>query len=235
MNKKRMGIIIGFTLMALAVFFYIFLNGTRWHNEIFSTRYPIQGIDISHYQKDINWKKVNQENIGFVFMKATEGHDYIDPNFEYNWEETGRLGIKRGAYHFFSMRSSGIEQGVKITEVVPYDENSMPPVIDIEIPTTHNETVVKKELQDLIAILKNHYKKEPILYVTYDTYNAFIKDDFLNAPIWIRDILKPPLLYGGRNWTFWQFTDQGRVNGIEGDVDKNVYKSTVEQFNNSFF
>ena len=238
MKKKRMGLIVGFTLIALAVFFYVFLNGTRWHNEMFSTRYPVQDIDISHYQEVIDLEKVSQENIDFVFMKATEGHDYIDPNFEYNWEETDRLGIKRGAYHFFSMRSSGTDQGEKIIEVVPYDENSMPPVIDIEIPTTHTEGVVKKELSDLIAVLKDHYHKEPILYVTYYTYNAYInayiKDDFQNAPIWIRDILKPPLLYGGRNWTFWQFPDQGRINGINGDVDKNVYKSTQEQFNETF-
>ncbi|AMP20053.1 glycoside hydrolase [endosymbiont 'TC1' of Trimyema compressum] len=234
MNKKRMGIIIGFTLIALAVFLYVFLNGTRWHNEMFSTRYPVQGIDISHYQENIDWEKVSQENIIFVFMKATEGHDYVDPNFKFNWEETGRSGIKRGAYHFFSMRSSGAEQGARIKEIVPYDENSMPPVIDIEIPTNYNELLVKKELQDLILQLKKYYNKEPILYVTYDTYNTYIKNDFQNSPIWIRDILKPPLLYGGRNWTFWQFTDQGKINGIDGYVDKNVYKSTLEQFNDSF-
>ena len=232
MNKKRI-IIIGFILIALVVFFILFCK-TRWCNEIFSTRYLIQGIDISHYQNNIDWEKVSHENISFVFIKATEGNDYVDANFKFNWKEAGRLGIKRGAYHFFSMRSSSVEQVAKIKEIVPYDENSMPLAIDIEIPISHNKIIVKKELHNLILQLKNYYNKEPILYVTYDTYNTYIKNDFQDSPIWIRDMLKPPFLHGGRSWTFWQFTDKGKINGIDGYVDKNAYKSTLEQFNNSF-
>lgn len=234
MKKKRVKIIIVFILIAIGVFLYVFFNGTRWHNEVFSTRYPVQGIDISHYQEEIQWEKVKEENISFVFMKATEGHDYIDPKFKYNWEETKRLNIKRGAYHFFSMRSSGAVQGARIIDVVPNEPDSLPPVIDVEIPDSHEADLVKKELNDLIEILRNYYGKEPILYVTYSTYNAYLSEDFLASPLWIRDILKPPLLYGGRSWTFWQFTDRGEVNGIEGFVDKNVYKSTLEQFNETF-
>jgi lysozyme len=61
---------------------------------------PIQGIDVSYWQGDIDWLKVREAGVHFAFIKATEGGDHLDPKFLENWEGAKRVGIARGAYHF---------------------------------------------------------------------------------------------------------------------------------------
>src|SRR5262249_19644402 len=61
---------------------------------------PIQGIDVSYWQGDIDWEKVRDAGVSFTYIKATEGGDRIDPKFLENWEGAKRAGIARGAYHF---------------------------------------------------------------------------------------------------------------------------------------
>lgn len=44
-------------------------------------KYPVTGIDISNHSGDINFEEVKKKNIDFVYMKATEGFDFIDNRF----------------------------------------------------------------------------------------------------------------------------------------------------------
>ena len=164
-------------------------------------------------------------------MKATEGKDFLDTDFSYNWINAQLNGFKVGAYHFFSMSSSGKEQAIYYISKVPNIENSLPPVIDIEISSKYLRTEVKKELEDMITIFENHYKKRVVLYVTYKTYDAFIKGDFYENPIWISDKKFYPSLSDDREWSIWQYSSRGRINGIYGFTDKNVLNNeTVEEF-----
>src|SRR5512146_139615 len=61
---------------------------------------PVQGIDVSAWQGDIDWLKARAAGTQFAFIKATEGGDHLDPKFLENWEGAKRAGIARGAYHF---------------------------------------------------------------------------------------------------------------------------------------
>lgn len=80
----------------------------------------------------------------------------------------------------------------------------------------------------MIDLLTKKYNKTPILYVTYDTYNTFVKGYFDDCNIWIRDIIKPPKLEDERKWTFWQYSNRGRIKGIGTYVDINVFNGTEE-------
>lgn len=101
------------------------------------------------------------------------------------------------------------------------------------IPLNHDSKKVKKELLTLAALLEEHYGKKPILYVTYDTYNKYIKNDFMEFDLWIRDVLKYPSL-GNRNWTIWQFNNRGRIKGIDAYVDINVFNGNIQEFKKHF-
>ena len=82
----------------------------------------------------------------------------------------------------------------------------------------------------MITKLESHYKKRVILYVNYKTYNAFIKGEFLDNPIWITDMKFIPKLAENDRWIMWQYSSRGRVYGIPGLTDKNVLrKGTVEE------
>ncbi|RAL24147.1 GH25 family lysozyme [Thermoflavimicrobium daqui] len=228
---KRIILLIVSILLLLGTLEY---TGVIWHNGLFAFRYEVKGLDVSHHQGKINWNQIQENNnYRFVFIKATEGHDFIDKKFSYNWQQAQKYGFLTGAYHFFSMRSSGEDQAKKFISIVPKEKNSLPPVIDVEIHLQHDKNKVRKELRNLAGKLQQQYEKKPILYVTYDTYNQYIKGDFHEFDIWIRDILKFPTL-DNRKWLFWQYSNRGRVDGIDTYVDINVFNGDYNEFKKKF-
>jgi len=227
MNKKIKNLI--FIILSLIILAFLEFKWIIWHTKIFTIWYNIEWLDISHHQWKINWEEVkNEKKYTFVYMKATEWHDFIDKKFEYNWEEAKKNNFYVGAYHFFSMRSSWKKQAEKFIWVVKKEEDSLPPVIDVEIASTHDVKKVEKNLLEMSKLLEKHYWKIPILYVTYDSYNLYIKNSKLENKLWFRDILKRPSIWD-KKWLFWQYSNRWHVNWIDWYVDKNVFYWTKEE------
>lgn len=209
-------------------------TGIFWHNEIFANRYPIKGIDISHYQELIDWDKVKNDNVNFAFIKATEGTGHIDSYFSYNWEEAKRVDIYRGAYHFFTMKYPGKEQGEYFISVVPKDDDALPPVIDVEIGLDNDKDKVLEEVRDMSLLLEEYYNKRPIIYMDLNVYNTFFENSNIKNKIWIREIYIHPDVFKRTGWRFWQYSERGSVQGINGPVDLNAYRGDLEDFLNEF-
>lgn len=228
--KKLVKFIVVLSSMIL-IFILLGVTGYYYPTDTLAMRYKEQGIDISHHQIRINWKHVDNKKYKFVIMKATEGKDFLDTDFFYNWTNAQLNGLKVGAYHFFTMTSSGKDQAKYYISKVPNIDNSIPPVIDIEISSKYLRSEVNKELKDMIDILENYYKKRVILYVTYKTYNSFVKGEFSENPIWISDKKFYPKLPDGKEWSIWQYSSRGRIAGIEGFTDKNTLnEGTIDEF-----
>ncbi|MGA8943149.1 MAG: GH25 family lysozyme [Thermoactinomyces sp.] len=231
MHRRTIFILI---IASVLIFMILELTGVIWHNDWLAADYEVKGLDISHHQGVIDWKTVQEKNeFAFIYMKATEGHDFIDPRFKTNWEEAQNQGFRVGAYHFFSMRSPGKVQASNFIQTVPVKQETLPPVIDIEIHLKHDPGKVRQELQSLADELEKHYRKRPIFYVTYDTYEQYIKGYFEDYDLWIRDIFKHPALED-RNWLIWQYSCRERVDGIDGFVDINAFHGNWEAFKKKF-
>lgn len=229
-NKiKKVGLISVICLLLIIFLLFLCYKGYIWPNAIFSSRYSVHGIDVSHYQGNINWEQIVQnKKIKFVYIKATEGNDYRDKYFQRNWEEASKAGIYKGAYHYFTTKSSGIEQAKNYIEVVPAESGCMPPVIDIEEDGVEKD-VFKKNLTDYINMIEKKYQQKPILYVVYPLYDEYIKGDFEEYTIWIRDIVIPPSLSDGRQWLFWQYSNRGRFKGENMYYDLNVFNGNIDE------
>ena len=98
--------------------------------------YPIHGIDVSKYQGLIAWEevkamKVKNIQLGFTFIKATEGIGNTDPRFQRNWKKANQNGIIRGAYHFFIASKDGKMQAEHFIDKVDLESGDFPPVLDI--------------------------------------------------------------------------------------------------------
>lgn len=218
------------SLLLLLVIILIILqyNGFIWHNSIFASKYPIHGLDVSHHQGKIDWPKVAENGkYSFVYMKATEGHDFIDRRFQENWQGARNVGLKVGAYHFFSMRSPGKYQAEYFSQLVPVEPDTLPPALDIEISTKYDPGIVRVEIDNWIKEIEKKYGRKPVLYVTTHTYDAYIRGHFMDYPIWIRDIITPPSL-PDRQWAIWQYSNRGRVEGISNFVDKNALSGELQ-------
>ena len=196
--------------------------------------YPITGIDISHHQGQIDWQALAQEEFRFVYIKATEGGDFRDQMFAANWQAASQIGLVKGAYHFYRPCKTGQEQAQNFIATVPLEKNTLPPVIDLEFsesctPAKTNAQILN-EIKAYHDIIETHYGQRPVIYTTYEFYEIYLDKQFLETPLWIRDIVSKPALNNGRDWLFWQFSSRGRVNGIEAYVDLNVFKGSTAAF-----
>lgn len=221
-------------LVSAAVIGYLLYTGRLWFHDPSREEYPVRGIDVSEHQGAIDWETVKQGGYDFAFIKATEGLDHVDSGFRENWEGAGAAGLTRGAYHFFTFRRTGAEQAANFIANVPVEPGCLPPSVDIELGGNSAEVPdresFRRELDVFLAELEAHYGRKPILYVNDESYELFIMGDYEEYPVWNADVLRSPGLAGGRAWLFWQYNPRGRVDGIDGHVDLNVFNGTLEEF-----
>jgi len=199
--------------------------------------YLIHGIDVSKYQQTISWDdvkemKVKNVQLGFVFIKATEGIVNTDPQFKRNWKKSKQAGMIRGAYHFFLATKDGREQAENFISMVDLEEGDLPPVVDIEQTYGVNFTILKKELKEWLDVIEYYYGVKPIIYTSVDFYSRYLGKEFNSYPLWAAHYYQYDIPRIERNWDFWQHSEEGRVNGILSKVDFNVFNGDSLQFRN---
>lgn len=231
----------GLAVLALyiAFFYYVFVSpyGLRFramYGDIsYPTGYDIHGIDISHHQGTIDWDELaNNATIDncplrFIVMKATEGASMVDETFSDNFKQALDHGFIRGAYHFWSNKSSAQEQAAWFIKQVQLVDGDLPPVLDVEKKDDkQSPEAFKESVLTWLRLVEKHYGVKPIIY----TYSKF-KKQYLSDPVfdqypyWIAHYYVEKVEYQGP-WRFWQHTDVGRLPGIDGFVDLNVYNGS---------
>ena len=238
--KYKIIIIISCVFIFLYFFIILWYNGLIWPNTPSKKKYPVRGVDVSSYQGEIDWETLENRDIDFAFIKATEGSGYEDEYFQQNFQNASETGIRIGAYHFFSFDSSEITKAENFIKTVPKTQNMLPPVIDLEFYAQHGSDPPEKEetrynLQKMIDAVYDYYGLMPVIYVTDITYELYIKGYFDDNDIWIRSIFTKAELPDERKWTFWQYCNRGRLDGYDGAeqyIDLNVFNGTKEEFEN---
>lgn len=238
MNKKLWIGIVCFLLLDMILFGILVYQKKITINRPSEEDYPVRGVDVSYYQGQIDWEILAQENIDFAFIKATEGSSHVDTKFEENWKESGGTDLKRGAYHFFSFESSGKAQAEHFISIVPKEAGMLPPVVDIEFYGNrfHDKPDVQKtreQLQDLLDTLENYYGVRPVIYATESSYSTYIRGNFDEYPLWIRNVYLSPNLGMPGRWTFWQYDSEASLQGYSGEeehIDLNVFYGSEEEW-----
>lgn len=205
-------------------------------NQYLVAEYPVRGVDVSHYQGEIDWKHFKEQGIDFAFIKATEGSSFVDEKFEINRDDAVAAGLYVGAYHFFSFDSPAASQAEHFISTVGNLSGALPPVVDIEYYGDKRENPPEKAqvvsgLQELLDALEKEYGVKPVIYTTYTVYGKYIRNEFDAYPLWIRNVYYPPADIG-RQWTFWQYSDTGAIGGTSGEekyVDLNVFRESREE------
>jgi lysozyme len=199
--------------------------------------YSIHGIDVSKYQNQVSWEevkamKVKNIQLGFSFIKATEGIGNTDPRFFRNWKKAKENEITRGAYHFFIASKDGKMQAENFINKVELKSGDLPPVLDVEQLNGSSATDLKKEVKKWLDVVENYYRVKPIIYTNVDFYNRYLGSEFDKYPLWVAHYYQPGQPRINRGWLFWQHSDEGRVNGIASNVDFNVFNGDSLEFKN---
>lgn len=198
---------------------------------------PVQGIDVSRYQGRIDFNAARAAGTRFVYMKATEGADYLDPNFRANWEAARRAGMPRGAYHFMAWCSLARDQAEWFRHNVPADEDALPPVLDLE--WNHSSSCKKKFSKEdmlekigvMLAAMEAHTGKMPIIYTDITFHRDVLSGLYFDTAFWLRSVAAEPAhRYSARDYTFWQWTQTGTMPGVNGEVDRNAFHGTESEW-----
>lgn len=230
------GILVSIVYVWVFYYFFVSPTGFRWRALYGDQKYPegyeIQGIDISHYQGEIDWQKlrtaiINKCPIRFVIIKSTEGASLMDECFDDNFEQARENGFIRGAYHFWSLKSSARDQAYFFLKKVKLEEGDLPPVLDVE--TKRKDQPIDEFQRDILTwlhIVEDKYHVKPILYTNYKFKMQYLSDKrFDSYPYWISHYYVDKMEYQGE-WKFWQHTDAGILPGIDGYVDLDIYNGS---------
>lgn len=243
--KKYKNIITAILIIVLIAFimYLMIINGYIIPTKLEAEKYEVKGVDVSEYQGEIDWDKIKSQGIDFAFIKATEGSTSKDNYFDTNFSKLKQMeDMLVGCYHFFSFETKGEEQAQNYINVVGNVENDnslIIPIVDIEYYSYYKKAKPSKEwvleeLQNLLNKMEEEYRLKPIIYTTMEFYNDYIKGNFEEYDLWIRDIVfNPSLNLENRKWEFWQYTGKGRLDGYKGEekfIDLNVFNGSKSEF-----
>ena len=197
-------------------------------------RYPVAGIDVSKHNGNIDFDQVRDDDYQFVFIKASEGKTYQDEAFGRNYRSARQAGLMVGAYHFFRKNRTGAEQARNFLDAIKGRPLDLPLVIDLEDDWGNGATVSRdtalERVMEMIGFL-NDKGYQVMIYTNLDGYNKYYKDLLSDHDLWLCSFTSPDLLPALPH-RFQQFSHEGSVKGVDGDVDLNVWRGSKHEWNN---
>lgn len=211
----------------------------------------IYGIDVSHYQKEIDWDQLALycdafgnvtastttespylQPVLFCYIKATEGASVQDDKYNSYVAEAKHHGIVHGAYHFLRLETNTDKQVQNFLETVKWTEGDLPPVLDVE----EEQEILKvgagpaqAAILDWLDKVEKKLGVRPIIYTRDIIKDKYLTDSrFSTYDFWIA-------LYSDNQpsclgWLIWQKTDKGVMNGHKGHIDVNIFKGNYASF-----
>jgi len=195
------------------------------------------GIDVSYYQGDITWSRVHRAGVRFAFIRVSDGATIADTKFDANWTGARRAHVLRGAYQFFRPSESPIEQAnLVIRKLRARGAGELPPVIDIEVTDGLPLATVVANARVWIEHVRSQLGVEPIVYTNYGMFRWGGAEALARQLLWLAHYTEacPSIPPPWQRWTFWQYTENGRVDGIDGAVDLDVFDGTPDELRRRF-
>jgi lysozyme len=197
----------------------------------------VAGIDVSHFQRVVDWAAVAASGVQFCFIKATEGAGNIDPRFVQNWKGAGDAGLIRGAYHFFHPAAPASAQADSFLRIVSsLEAGDLPPALDLEVPSAWTGIAAADRVPlaiDWLDAVEKRLGVTPIVYLS----PAFATEILANAPalarfpVWLAhytDASAPTIAKPWNSWNFWQYSREGKTPGVTLPVDLDRFNGSLD-------
>lgn len=191
----------------------------------------MNGIDISIYQQNIDLRNIDK-NIKYVYIKATEGVNFIDKAFHKNTQNAKESGLKYGFYHFMSEATEPSQQAVDFYNAIKQYDYSLIPVLDIENNTKGR---TKTQVTDRVLQFLNKFKEltgiDCIIYTYTSFESAYLDSRVVNYKCWIANYnggnsYPNPIIF--KSYVGHQYSGTGAVQGYNGQIDVNNFTSAIE-------
>ena len=199
---------------------------------------PILGMDISHFQNDVDWEEVKSAGIVFVYAKATQGTGFKDPMFQKNREGAQAAGIYHGPYHFFESNADPKEQAENfLTAVGELNKGDMPPVLDLEeagMEGDVDKVAYHKNVSLWLETVEKALGIRPMIYADPSFSNMYLDNAYFSIyKLWLADYTASdpivPNTWKDKGYTIWQRSPKGTIDGVVGDVDHDIFNGSMEE------
>lgn len=196
----------------------------------------MNGIDISMFQSAINFNNIPAE-IKYVYIKATEGVDYVDPSFISLYNKVKVTNKKFGFYHFFSEKTDPAKQAEDFYNAIKGKNYSLIPVLDVE---RNNKRRSKSQVTDRVLTFLNRFKALSGIDCIIYTYTSFEKESLdsrvANYKCWIANYnggshYPAPIIF--KSYVGHQFSENATIKGFNGTLDADNFTDQIELKNAS--
>ena len=195
----------------------------------------VRGIDVSHHNETIDWDRLTapDANVRFAFIRATQGTRILDRTFERNWSEARRVGLRRGAYHYFQPEEDATAQAdLFLARIGVLDPGDLDPVLDVEADGGQSPEAILAAMEKWVDRVEAQSGRRVIVYTGVFFWNRRLRGSsaFADHPLWVPNYGVPcPLMpFGWDRWSIWQSSESARIPGIPTDVDIDWYNGTEE-------
>ena len=210
--------------------------------------YPVNGIDVSYWQKVINWEKAKSQVISFAFIRASHGASYVDPYLMINLDETARLAIPRGLYHYLKPLENIAQQAQLFARLVNASTTELYCTLDLEENGGLKPAEYEARIHSFVQVFQNQSTKPIMIYTRASFFNTSVPltNWAWKLPLWIANWTSSnqPLLprewsSHGQSWLFWQYSANGNGLGAQyGVATKNVdldrFNGNPQEFSQKF-
>jgi GH25 family lysozyme M1 (1,4-beta-N-acetylmuramidase) len=132
------------------------------------------GIDISRWQKNVDWARLAQQGVSFAFIKSTQA-DYLDPSFRQHWTNSIGYGIFRGAYHYYIEDVKPLKQAQTFVNALGDDIGELPPVVDVEKQPVKEPESYADNLHSYLLEVERCLNLRPIIYTARGFWDGVMR------------------------------------------------------------
>jgi GH25 family lysozyme M1 (1,4-beta-N-acetylmuramidase) len=194
-----------------------------------TTDWPL-GTDVYSGMGTIDWRASASFGVTFAFIKATEGTTDTDPAFAQNWQNARVAGVLRGAYHYFTHRTTPLDQANHFVDVMGTDFD-LPPALDLEetagIPS---KTDLEANVRTFLDRVEELTGVRPIIYTYPSFWMSYMPASTWAADydLWLADYNTTPLVPSPwTRWKFWQFRGDTAVSQVSKKVDLDWFAGSI--------
>ena len=217
----------------IAVFSLLFTTSIPLFTYAFgpSSNQIYQGIDISSYQRNVNFSAVKNSGIDIVYIKSSEGTTYINPYFESSYSNAKANGLKVGFYHYVRARTinQAINEANFFARVVSGKQADCKLAMDFENFGNLSINQINEISKAFLETLENATNSQPIIYSNAFSARTIFSQELTKYPLWVANygVSTPGSNGKWDTWVGWQYTSTGTLNGVSGYVDRNQFTDGV--------
>lgn len=190
-------------------------------------------IDISHYQTNVNFSLLKAGGIVAVIHKCTQGLNYHDVAYNFRKQQAIEAGLLWGSYHFGD-NSDPVKQADYYLDCAGKEGMHC---LDLE---WNRSQMNLSQAKAFIERVESKTGVFPTLYTNTAFLNQYLKGQkdafFARCPLWVAqyNVSSPNIQASWKDWTLWQYTGNGMVQGVAGNVDRSYFNGTLDQLKQLF-